>query len=57
MNDDAPLTITVDETAKMLRLSRNATYAAVARKEIPSIRIGRRLLIPFALLMRKLEAG
>ncbi len=57
MNDDAPLTITVDETAKMLRLSRNATYAAVARKEIPSIRIGCRLLIPFALLMKKLEAG
>jgi len=49
--------MTVDEAAEELRLSRNATYEAVARKEIPSIRIGRRILIPRAEFRKMLEAG
>jgi excisionase family DNA binding protein len=51
------LTVTVDEAAKLLGLSRNATYDAVARKQIPSIRLGKRLLVPKAALDRLLENG
>ena len=39
-------TMDVDEAAKLLGLSRNATYAAVAAKQIPSLRLGRRIVIP-----------
>ncbi len=55
MNDETVMT--VDEAAEELRLSRNATYEAVARKEIPSIRIGRRILIPRVAFRKMLEAG
>lgn len=48
MSDNKRKTMTVDEAADELGLSRNATYEAVARKEIPSIRFGRRILIPRA---------
>jgi len=40
------LVVTVNETAKMLGISRNSAYEGVRRGEIPSIRIGKRLLIP-----------
>lgn len=44
------LTLTVDEAAQALGLSRNSCYQAVETKAIPSIRIGKRILIPrFAL--------
>ena len=36
--------VTVNEAALMLRISRGAAYEAARRREIPSIRIGRRLL-------------
>jgi len=45
------LTVSVNQAAKMLSLSRNAAFAAVNRGEIPSIRIGRRILIPKARLI------
>lgn len=52
------LVLTVEQTAKVLGLSRPAAYQAVASGEIPSIRIGRRILIPRILLEKKLsEAG
>jgi excisionase family DNA binding protein len=36
----------VEEVAELLRISRNAAYDLVARKEIPSIRVGRLLRVP-----------
>lgn len=42
--------LTVLEAAKVLRVSRNAMYEAVHRKDVASIRVGRRLLIPRAAL-------
>ena len=58
MAGDPRKTMTVDETAIELGISRNAAYEAVKRGEIPSIRIGRRLLIPKAAFDRMLaEAG
>lgn len=44
----------VEEAAKLLGLSRNGAYDAVARGDIPSIRIGRKLLVPKAALEKKL---
>jgi excisionase family DNA binding protein len=43
-------TVTVDEAAKALGVSRYAAYRAVWQGQIPSIRIGRRLLVPVAKL-------
>jgi excisionase family DNA binding protein len=39
-------TITVPEAGEQLGLGRNAAYEAAKRGEIPTIRIGRRLLVP-----------
>lgn len=47
--------VSVKEAAKMLGLSRNGAYAAVARGDIPSLRIGRRVVIPLAALEKLLE--
>ena len=41
-----PIVFTVTETAEKLRISRNSAYEAVRNGTIPSIRIGRRRLIP-----------
>lgn len=45
-----PATMTIPETAVLLGISRSAAYRAVTRGEIPSVRIGRRLLVPTAKL-------
>lgn len=44
-------TLTVPETAALLGLSRNSAYEAAERGEIPTIRIGRRILVPTARLL------
>ena len=51
------LTFTVEETAKILGIGRNSAYEAVARGEIPVIRVGKRLLVPKAALMKMLETA
>lgn len=47
------------DAARILGLGRNAAYEAVARGDIPAIRIGRKILVPKAALDRllKLEAA
>ena len=40
------LTYTVEEAAKLLRIGRNQAYEAVASGQLPSIRIGKRILVP-----------
>ena len=59
MLDKAKLTYSIEEAAQLLGIGRNTCYEAVARGEIPVIRIGpKRLLIPKAALDRLLaEAG
>ncbi len=44
------------DTGKVLGLSKDSAYGAVSRGEIPSIRIGRRLLVPVPALLRLLGA-
>ena len=49
-------TQTIEETAKELGIGRNQAYAAARRGEIPTIRIGKRILVlrePF----KKMLAG
>ncbi len=41
-----PLTLTVPETAQMLRIGRNSCYNLVRCGAIRSLRVGRRLRIP-----------
>jgi excisionase family DNA binding protein len=48
-------TLTVEETAKLLGISRGLAFQAVRRGDIPSIRIGRRILIPRARLRALLD--
>jgi excisionase family DNA binding protein len=43
-----PVTYTVEEVAAMLGIARGKAYEHVRNGEIPSIRMGRRLLIPRA---------
>jgi excisionase family DNA binding protein len=58
MSNPECLTFTVDEAAALLGLSRNLAYAGVASGEIPSVKIGRRILVPRLALERLLaEAG
>ena len=49
------LVYSVPEAGRLLGLSRNAAYAAAKRGEIPSIRIGRRLVVPKATFHRTFE--
>ena len=49
-----PLVTTVDEAARLLGISRNLAYEGVRSGAIPSLRIGRRLLVPRAALERLL---
>jgi excisionase family DNA binding protein len=44
----------VDEVAERLGLSRNSAYEAVRKGEIPSVRIGRRILVSRVALDRLL---
>ena len=44
------LTYSVEEAARALGISINSAYDAIRQKAIPSIRIGRRILIPRAAL-------
>jgi excisionase family DNA binding protein len=57
MGEEIPLTISVPEAGrKYFGLSRNGSYMAAARGEIPTVRIGRLLRVPVRALERLLEA-
>jgi len=56
MNKDTPLTISVPEAGKRyFGLSRNSSYEAASRGEIPTIKVGRLLLVPVRAMDRKLD--
>jgi excisionase family DNA binding protein len=50
------VTITVGEAAEMLGISRTSAYLCARRREIPTVRLGRRVLVPIARFMAMLEA-
>lgn len=52
------LAVSISSARKSLGLGRNSAYEAAKRGEIPTIRIGGRILVPIAALMRMLgDAG
>jgi hypothetical protein len=59
MNEEAPLTISVPQAGKRyFGLSRNGSYGAAQRGQIPTIKIGRLLRVPVRALEAMLnEAG
>jgi hypothetical protein len=51
-----PKTLTVPEAGRLyFDLSRNASYEAARRGDIPTIKIGRLLRVPVGAMERKLE--
>ncbi len=48
-------TLSVEETAEVLGIGRNSAYEGVRTGQIPSIRIGKRILVPRIALERILE--
>jgi len=54
---DRRLCVTVPEAAEMLGISRNFAYQLVREGKLPSIRFGKRILIPKAALEKMLEQG
>jgi hypothetical protein len=58
MTEDHPLTISVPEAGRRyFGLSRNASYTAAARGELPTLRMGRLLRVPVRALERMLDAA
>ena len=52
------IVLTVDECADALRISRNLAYQLAREGSLPTIRLGRRILVPRQALERMLsEAG
>ena len=50
-------TLTAEEGCALLGISRGAFYQAVKRKQIPHLRVGKRILIPRVAFVRWLECG
>ena len=48
-------TLTVDEVAEILRISRNSAYEGVKNGQIPSFRVGKRILVPAVGIERMLN--
>ena len=54
-DDSERLTITVEEAAKRLGISRGLAYTLARRGEIPAVRLGRRLVVPAGAIERILR--
>jgi excisionase family DNA binding protein len=48
-------TLTVEEAAVKLGIGRNSAYEGIRSGEIPSVRIGKRIVVPMRALDRLLE--
>ena len=53
--DDDRLVLTIEEAGKLLGLGRSGTYEAARRGDIPTLRIGSRILLPKVALLKLLE--
>ena len=49
-----PLTLTVEQAAKVLGIGRSTAYELVHTGDIPSLRLGRRIVVPTAKLAEML---
>jgi excisionase family DNA binding protein len=50
-------TLSIPEAGKVLGIGRSAAYEAARTGQIPTLRIGRRLIVPIPLLERLLQQG
>jgi excisionase family DNA binding protein len=57
MDINQPLTLTVEQTAKVLGISRSTAYELVRTGDIPSLRLGRRIVVPLPRLASVLGIG
>jgi excisionase family DNA binding protein len=53
-DDIQPLTVTVEQAAKLLGIGRSTAYELVHTGDIPSLRLGRRIVVPIAIVAEKL---
>lgn len=51
------VTVSVEEAAKILGVSRGSAYLAARTGELPTIRIGKRLIVPVAALEKMLASA
>lgn len=54
---DLALVLTVEETGELLGISRTLAYDLVRPGTIPSLRLGRRIVVPRHTLLNLLDAG
>lgn len=52
--NDLPPTMSIPQAAVILGISRRSAYRAAANDELPTIKVGRRLLVPTARLLAML---
>jgi len=52
--EKAKVTISVPEAGKMLGIGRNGAYDAARRGELPTLKFGKRLVVPLAALEKML---
>jgi excisionase family DNA binding protein len=50
-------TLTIAEAASVLGIGRNSAYAAARQGQLPTVRMGKRLLVPIARLEKMLGGG
>ena len=53
---ELPPTISVERAGELLGISRRSAYRAAANGELPSVKLGRRILVPTARLLALLGA-
>lgn len=54
--EELPPTLSVEEAGEILGISRRSAYRAANRGELPTLRLGRRLLVPTPRLLSMLGA-
>ncbi|MCH8862614.1 MAG: helix-turn-helix domain-containing protein [Proteobacteria bacterium] len=52
---DEAAVYTIEEAARLLGIGRSSAYAAARRGEIPTVRLGRRLVVPKVAFERLLQ--
>ena len=57
MENHQPRTLTVEQAAKILGIGRSPAYELVHTGDIPSLRLGRRIVVPVAQFAERLGAA
>lgn len=52
-----PAAVSLEETARILGIGRSSAYRLARTGEIPTVRLGKRLVVPTAWITRTLDAA